>query len=94
MKDNTNFYVIMKKTCENCSGYGVVEHPAWREYWKSHQTITNFEEDLKWFIENGWADLCKGGNLPPEEITCSNCKGEGVIEEEVTLEYALTQLQK
>jgi DnaJ-class molecular chaperone len=94
MKNKTNFYVIMKKTCENCNGYGVVTHPAWEEYWMHHDSTTSFEEDLKWFIENGWADLCKGGNLPPEEIICPNCNGEGIIEEVVTLEYALAQLQR
>lgn len=92
----THFYVKQVKTCSQCNGKRMVQHPAWTEYWKEHadqKIATTIEDDRIWFQDHGWyrgscLDIRTDG-LPDEEVYCSECEGEGEIVTMVNLSKAL-----
>lgn len=94
----TTKHLIKKvETCEKCQGTGMVQHPAWAEYWREHSSESEptLEDDRKWFEAHGWNDgmTTKTDGLPDEEIVCGECEGAGEIESEVDLEAAMLKLR-
>ena len=79
------YLVIREETCPECRGDGWVEHPAWQrlgERWKEMS-----RHDLRmYFSGEGY------GDIPPEEVECSRCRGSGIVRQEVTLQQALREI--
>lgn len=93
----TTKHLIKKvETCEKCKGAGMVQHPAWAEYWREHpvEFNTTVTEDRAWFEAHGWNDgmTTQTNGLPDEEIVCGECEGAGEIESETELEAAMAEL--
>ena len=85
------FRVIAIEDCQPCNGVGIVLHPLWARYWKSHpQGLPTHDDDLAWFRDNG--HISSYTKIPPEEIPCADCEGTGAIRREVPLLEALQQL--
>lgn len=80
-------YIVTKvETCPTCRGSGVIRHPVWEEYWRTHDRFIESEQLDKWFEERGY-------DYPPdEEIECPDCDGRGWIRTEVDLRDALHAL--
>lgn len=92
-------YLIKKiEFCEACKGAGMVQHPAWVEYWKENAEKTlqmTAEQDRKWFEDHGWYSTSgdmKIDGTPDEEVFCGECEGKGHIESEVDLLEAVSLL--
>jgi len=89
----TRFVVTQIKFCHQCGGTGILQHPAWKAYWKEHsgKPAGSREEDRKWFEEHGWSDglSIRTDGHPDEEIICSECDGKGEIVSEIDLHAAL-----
>lgn len=92
------YFVIKIEECPRCEGAGMIEHPAWKEYWAEHGSDTSktIEEDRQWMQEHGWypsSDIYfRNNGLPDEEIICPACAGEAVIETRVNLMDVLLDL--
>ena len=63
----------MKVKCPKCEGEGWVIHPLWKEYWREHRKYEERECE-EWFEKVGLT------SLPPEEILCPLCKGDGELD--------------
>ncbi len=94
---STRFVVTQISTCPKCKGAGVVQHPAWEEYWADpiHDVKASMspEHDLRWFTGHGWMETPLD-RLPDEEITCDECDGMKLTRTEVDLFTALNSLEK
>jgi len=73
-----------------------VVHPVWRAYHEDERLFREkegrphtHEEFLAWWRERGYYHE---EDLPPEEITCYECGGEGKLRREVPLEEVLRDL--
>lgn len=77
----TVYYIGAEHPCPECQGTGVVQHPAWSDYWAEHhgQSLPTAEDDLRWFSDHGWDDI------PPEETRCDECAGAGILRQRVPL---------
>jgi len=74
--------------CPVCHGQKVIQHPAWAEYWKTHDISQTMEQINAWFgVNYGYA------SAPDEEIECGECDGTGQIESETDLREALAVIQ-
>ena len=67
--------VLIRYSCKTCKGIGVVESPAWREFYEKKMQEKSEEEQLNFWSSWGYAPW----NLPPEEVECATCRGKGVI---------------
>lgn len=85
MSEREGYFVTHRAKCVKCDGVGVVEHPAWAEYYR--QEAGAFSGERK---EIFWFDL--SFPIPPEEIDCSDCGGQGYITSEVALADALVAM--
>lgn len=94
------YFLRKEEDCLKCNGRGVVQHPAWEEYWKMNagKPTMSLKEDLVWFESHGWIEAAghrfetDNDGLPSEEIVCRTCEGECVIEEEVDLMDVLPKI--
>jgi DnaJ-class molecular chaperone len=85
------YLVIKRQKCKRCQGNGVTDHPAWNEYWRQHpEGLMNADQTYEWFV-NRFSELLASNEaqLPPEEIPCADCRGNGEITEEIDLAVAL-----
>lgn len=87
--------------CPHCQGGGIAIHPLWKDYYKLceqrgvkyYLSSESKEEELMieyWTRylseEDAYPDLILSGNcLPPEEIDCPKCDGEGKVLETLHL---------
>lgn len=95
-------YLVTKvEDCPVCEGVGVVQHPAWKEYWKANKSTDEYmtvKKYVNWFREHGWFEKAGYRNeynsdgIPDEEIVCRECEGERVIESQVELIPLLIEL--
>ena len=84
-KEKSTMDVRVRDTCGNCNGDGVIEHWAWKNWhaieWRYRKRYPGHYPDQprveKWFRKRhiGFSIV-----LPPEEIMCRNCTGEGSVE--------------
>ena len=84
------FYVIGERTCETCHGDAVVMSPVWEDYWdyldeRKRFPVTGSDEKVSWWTNKGY----DYDDLPPEEIVCQSCRGEGKIVTRVPLVEAM-----
>lgn len=91
------YFVTVEEDCSQCDGVGVVQHPAWAQYWNEFGGPENHEpetrkEILDWFYDNGWSFELRNGHLPSEEEPCSECEGAGVVVRRVQLADALEDI--
>lgn len=100
------YFVTEVETCAFCNGTGRVQHYLWEEFneeffkkkWKTTQERLDLEaEQEAWWNARdcyGWSIQSKREyNLPPEEVYCGECEGEGKFVSEVSLQYAISQIQ-
>jgi DnaJ-class molecular chaperone len=74
------YLVIKVDKCRKCNGSGVIEHPAWHQFWcEMHSPFVTEDVVQDWFHDNGWKDV------PPEEVTCPACHGTGEYRCEVPI---------
>jgi len=90
------YLVIREEKCPECRGSGVVIDPEWEELYQAERPLREkegrlftIEEIMAWWRERGYYHE---EDLPPEEIACYECKGEGKLRKEVPLEEALRDL--
>ena len=82
------FMIKQVSPCPDCRGQKVVQHPAWADFWKTHNILLSSEQLDAWFGFNyGYA------SAPDEEIECSECEGQGEIETEIDLREALAAIE-
>lgn len=84
-------YVTEVAECQECAGQGVYAHPAWNSYWDELGDVGRYmepEDDRQWMWENGWI-LDSKGELPPEEVECGECLGDGRVRRSITFQEAL-----
>ena len=79
------FFVVALETCDECGGSGFVLDPDWAEY------SSDYGDPVMWFQARG-LDVRKEEDLPPEEILCDVCNGEGRRRLEVPLAEALKEI--
>jgi hypothetical protein len=93
------YFVICRETCSVCGGQGVtcphaLFYTAYYEFIKSLSDgiILTREECLEkqdqWIRDKGYDP----NNLPPEEVECHQCRGNGFVESRVPLEEAISEL--
>lgn len=88
-------YLVKKiATCKECMGRGMIDHPLWVRY---GEYITRRKETgLEMIDYESWFSYYHGiyesREIPPEEINCVECDGEGEIIEEITLQQALKEI--
>ena len=74
--------------CSICHGCKVIQHPAWADFFKTHDILQSTEQADAWFSANyGYA------SAPDEEIECADCEGTGQIETEIDLREALSAIE-
>lgn len=88
-------YRITKiEDCKACEGRGIVQHPAWEEYWNDNGSNVNHmtrSDDIKWFRDHNWIEApgykntCDSDGVPHEEMLCRACNGDQVVESQVDL---------
>jgi len=86
------YLIVREEKCPKCRGSGWVIHPEWKELYQAEKERGRFftyKEILAWWRERGYYHE---EDLPPEEIPCYECKGEGKLRREVPLEEALRDL--
>ena len=91
----TRYLVFQEKTCTKCNGSCFVQHPAWEEYWKSHNSFEfGIEESKKWFEDNGFLTVfsTRIDGVPDEEIICPECQGRGSTVSQIELREAMQDL--
>lgn len=62
--------VHLDRRCNNCEGIGIVGNPAWDAFNEKYQGSVGPESE---WPTDGY------GNVVPEEITCSECEGRGLV---------------
>lgn len=87
--------ILIKQKCSNCNGAGVVWNAIWDDFYKAddikkNETGENYtqEECEDWFRERGYWEL------PPEEPKCSECNGEGEIQQWMPVEEIIEHCKK
>jgi hypothetical protein len=97
---SATYYVTKVDDCPVCEGRGLVQHPAWTEYWKENKHNTSFlsrADDVEWFRDHGWLEKpgyrneTDSDGVPEEEMICRECEGERIIESQVELFPVLTE---
>jgi hypothetical protein len=87
--------ILTRNKCSECDGCGVIYHWAWKEfndedeaYKKEYGHYRDMEQkDVnEWFYKKGFS------KLPPEEPTCSECEGSGIIESWIDIKDLATQI--
>jgi len=73
--------VLIRYPCKTCEGIGVVESPAWREFYEKKMHEKSEEEQLNFWSSWGYSLR----DLPPEEVECATCWGKGVIEKWISI---------
>jgi hypothetical protein len=70
--------------CAACHGNGMIQNPMWTEFWTATYSLqAERDNPYPWFEERGW--IFKGA-LPPKELTCSECDGNGVLHMAISLD--------
>ena len=88
------FYVIYEEPCDNCGGAGYHDNPNWSDYFAETGGYSDLSSKewgpatMKWFRARGFT------TMPPEEIICAYCDGEGICTGRVTLVEALAEMQE
>ena len=93
---NTRYILKSITPCADCTGRGIVTHPAWGAYWawNDHYRSGNYgrqpsrDTEAVWWEETGYSHA----NLPPKEYDCPTCHGTGKIETDVDLQTALANI--
>lgn len=97
------FFVTSVETCECCNGTGKTPNSDWAMYTQFEKELVSrtgkdfpelFEHEneiFQWWEDHGY-EVSGWGDLPPEEETCAECEGSGVITEEVDLADAMESL--
>lgn len=69
--------------CTDCGGSGIIEHPAWAAWWKTHDEARSLWERAHpgqlWLDSTDYAELdaqCPTDDVP-EERRCPTCEGDG-----------------
>jgi hypothetical protein len=89
---STDYRIIQEDTCRRCEGRKMIEHPKWENYYKrlssyaqKHATVDSLDDFSKDFWK-GWDEL------PPQEIECPDCGGEGIVKREVFIDAVLAAI--
>lgn len=76
--------ILTRTKCKTCNGSGMVTHPLWdefdkadEEYKKQHGWYMSKQEMHDWWANQGFYIE----QIPPTEINCPRCKGDGYIQE-------------
>lgn len=77
------YLVIKEELCGDCGGTGMVEDPFWTRYFEANPNRELTPE--QYGAQQGFDP----DNLPPQEVRCANCHGEGKVRTEVDLLEAL-----
>ena len=64
----SDYIVLQRVQCKECSGTGWIEHRAWKRY-----NPDDYFEPGAYFRAIGYDDI------PPEEVECDMCGGNGYI---------------
>lgn len=98
------YEVHYAESCAACKGSGLVQHPAWEQYWNLYPADDNVDDDTiaARMAEFGWhctprrKETPYGSHihagLPPEEEPCSECEGAGQITGTCELREALSDI--
>lgn len=69
--------IRVRELCPRCQGAGVVQHPAWADFWAALGPAGELsgERVEAWFGHRGYGPH----EIPPEESDCPDCDGDGHV---------------
>jgi hypothetical protein len=75
--------IQLRRICPDCEGACVIQHPLWDLFWQEHYpskdgSAPGRNDMIDWFAKKG---ITYTGDIPPEEITCTTCRGDGWVYE-------------
>lgn len=79
--------------CPTCKGSGMVQHPAWKEYFDEVGSL-NDEAIFNYFKDHWDRNIKSWNDLPPEEILCPDCEGIGELKITTDLRDVLKEMIK
>ncbi len=92
----TEYFVISRQTCDVCNGEGAIFNEEWAERGNDSDLMAALrgartcEErenlSLIWWDNRGYTEP------PPDEYTCDACNGDGFIQQQISLTYAIKEL--
>jgi RecJ-like exonuclease len=87
---NVIYYVTRERPCPECDGLGIVLNSWWGELFEERGdegvAAMSTGEIEDWFAERGF-------DYPPDqEVTCFECKGDGIVVDRVPLAHAMADL--
>lgn len=80
------FFVICEQTCPKCSGEKYLDNP----FYNSECPDEFRKKQDEWMEKVGGTGL--QSLMPAKELICDECKGDGVVRQEVDLKTAIQEI--